>query len=448
MDSGKDSFGLKDHLLCGSAFWLISSTYITILTIVNFHLRNIYFVGLNASDRFWAVKIAVWYNFSFFFIFTVVLTLAASLLLSRVSFLKRKSYWVYLSLFLLICVVLQSSQLLRFKVLGKPGNPKFIAMIIILTGIVYLFLFLLSKVILRVLAPLGPVSVVLFVLASVAFLITGAAAGVEAVDHKYNRPNILLISIDTLRGDHCSFNGYFRKTTPNLDRLARESVVFSNARCCNPLTLPSLSSIMTGTYPQKHGLRDNLNYRLGDENLTLAEILKKEGYSTGAVVANRVAHSSRKLNQGFEYYGESFAFDYLSHLIPGLISYKILVEAFGLENLWHWRSGAGYCTDLALRWLEEHCREKFFLWVHYMEPHLPYDPPKVFARGNSAKTPCTAFTTGSPPGRRRFVPSISCMTERSFMPITKSIVSSRLWRNWGFLQTPSLSSPPIMGRGW
>jgi len=374
----KGNFGLRAHLLHGSTFWLVSSIYITILTVINFHL-NMYFRSLDAADRLLAVRIAVWYNFSFFLIIAVVVTLALSLILSNLKFLKGKFYWLYLLGFLFVCFVLQSSQLLGFKILGKPGNPKFIAMMVILLGIAYLFLFLLSKLILRIFASLGVISLVVFLGGSLITSLLGGSSGLEALDHKYDRPNILIISIDTLRGDHCSFNGYWRQTTPNLDRLAKESVVFSNAFSCSPITLPSLSSIMTGKYPQRHGVRDNLNYRLGSKNLTLAEILKKEGYSTGAVVANRVTHSSRKLDQGFDYYGESFAYDHLSYLIPGLISYKIFVERTGLENLWHWKWGAGYCTDLSLRWLKEHYRERFLLWVHYMDPHCPYDPPKKFA---------------------------------------------------------------------
>jgi arylsulfatase len=374
----KGNFGLKAHLFHGSTFWLVSSIYITILTVINFRL-NIYFRSLDAADRLFAVRMAVWYNFSFFLIIAVVWTLALSLILSNLKFLKGKFYRLYLLGFLFVCFILQSSQLLGFQILGKPTNPRFIAMMILLLGIAFLFLFLLSKLILRSFASLGLISLVAFLGGSLIISVLGSSSGLEALDQRYDRPNILIISIDTLRKDHCSFNGYWRQTTPNLDRLAKESVVFSNAFSCSPLTLPSLGSIMTGNYPQKHGVRDNFNYRLGPENLTLAEILKEEGYSTGAVVANRVIHSSRKLDQGFDYYGESFAYDHLSYLIPGLISYKVLVERAGLEHLWYWKWGAGYCTDLSLRWLREHYRKRFFLWVHYMDPHCPYDPPKKFA---------------------------------------------------------------------
>lgn len=374
----KRDFGLRDHLLTGATLWLVSSLYITILTLIHFYL-NAYFGGLNAADRLLAIWMAVWYNFSFFFPIAVIVTLLLALLFRSLRFRWGKSYRVQLWIFLLLCFLLQSNQLLKFRIFGGPRDPKFLAASIVLLVIAYLFLLLASKLILKLAASVGVIAAALFIVATSLPLFPRFDSTSEAQDFRSDRPNILILSIDTLRGDHCSFNGYHHGTTPNLDRLAEESVVFSNAFSCSPITLPSLSSIMTGKYPQNHGARDNLNYLLSERNLTLAEILTEEGYTTGAVIANRVIRSTRKLDQGFGYYGESFVYDQLSYLIPGLLARKILLERTGLERVWHWKLGAGYCTDLALRWLREHHREKFFLWVHYMDPHCPYDPPKVFA---------------------------------------------------------------------
>jgi len=378
MDKGKGSFGLKDHLFCGSTFWLVSSLYITILTLTQFYL-NVYFGGLNAGDRLLAIRMAAWYNFSFFLIIALVVTLVFSLLYKSFKPLRGRFYRLYLLVFLFVCLLIQSNQLLKFRIFGSPKDPKFLAAAIILLGIAYLFLLLSSKLILKLFASLGLIMLAVFLTVMIIPPLLGAGSSLEAVAHRSDRPNILILSIDTLRGDHCSFNGYFRKTTPNLDEVAREAAVFSNAFSCSPITLPSLGSIMTGKYPQNHGARDNLNYLLSEKNLTLAEILKEQGYSTAAVVANRVIRSTRKLDQGFDYYGESFVYDQLSYLIPGLLAYKFSVEKLRLENLWHWKLGAGYCTDLAVRWLKKHHRERFFLWIHYMDPHCPYNPPKVFA---------------------------------------------------------------------
>jgi len=329
MDKVKDSPGLKDHLFCGSTFWLVSSLYITILTLIQFYL-NPYFGGLNAADRLLAIRIAVWYNFSFLLIVAAIVTLANSFVLSAVGFLKRRFYRFYLVIFLFVCFLIQTNQLLKFRIFRTPRDPKFLAAAILLVVIAYFFLWLSTKLILRVIASLGLISLAVFLALSLIPPVLEIDSTVEALQHKADRPNILILSIDTLRGDHCSFNGYFRKTTPNLDRLAEESVIFSNAFSCSPITLPSLASIMTGKYPQNHGARDNLNYLLSEKNLTLAEILKEEGYSTAAVTANRVIRSTRKLDQGFDYYGESFVYDQLSYLIPGLLAYKIVaLEAWG-----------------------------------------------------------------------------------------------------------------------
>ena len=98
--------------------------------------------------------------------------------------------------------------------------------------------------------------------------------------------NVLLITLDTTRADHIGCYGYLRAKTPNIDQLARDGVKFVNAYAQVPLTLPSHSSIMTGTYPLYHQVHDNGYYYLGSENETLAKILKRNGYKTAAFVSS------------------------------------------------------------------------------------------------------------------------------------------------------------------
>ncbi len=88
-----------------------------------------------------------------------------------------------------------------------------------------------------------------------------------------NKPNLLLITLDTVRADYLSCNGSKKAHTPHLDRLAQGGVNFTRARTSVPLTLPAHASIMTGNYPPVHGVRDNGSYRLPEEQLTLAEVL-------------------------------------------------------------------------------------------------------------------------------------------------------------------------------
>ncbi|HEB29553.1 MAG TPA: hypothetical protein ENI15_01590, partial [Spirochaetes bacterium] len=98
------------------------------------------------------------------------------------------------------------------------------------------------------------------------------------------RPNVLLITLDTTRSDHLSCYGYVRKTTPNIDRLAEDSVLFKNAVSVIPLTGPSHLSIMTGLHPGSHQVFANA-VPVSKKFATMAEILRKDGYETGAFVS-------------------------------------------------------------------------------------------------------------------------------------------------------------------
>lgn len=171
--------------------------------------------------------------------------------------------------------------------------------------------------------------------------------------------NVLLISIDTLRADHVSSYGFPRRTTPNIDGLAREGVLFRNAYSPIPATLPAHCSMLTGTLPPVHGVRDNLHRRLPDSSLTLAELLKPKGFATAAVVSSFVLDHRFNLRQGFDSYDDRFQ---AVHKIGDVSERK------GDET-----------TRVATRWLAEHASQPFFLFVHYYDPHDGYEPPEPFA---------------------------------------------------------------------
>ena len=109
--------------------------------------------------------------------------------------------------------------------------------------------------------------------------------------------NVLLISIDTCRADYLSCYGYPSKTTPNIDELAKEGILFENVVSPVPLTLPAHSSMLTGTIPVYHGVHDNMDYRLAEFNITLAEILKEAGFATGAAISAFVLDSKFGIGQ-------------------------------------------------------------------------------------------------------------------------------------------------------
>ena len=123
---------------------------------------------------------------------------------------------------------------------------------------------------------------------------------------KIEEMNIILFTIDTLRADHLECYGYNRVKTPQINRLASEGILFEHNIVQAPLTLPSHSSILTGTYPLHHGIRDNGGFYLDESQLTLAESLKSKGYATGAFVAAFVLDSRWGLDQGFDYYYDNF----------------------------------------------------------------------------------------------------------------------------------------------
>lgn len=170
--------------------------------------------------------------------------------------------------------------------------------------------------------------------------------------------NIILITLDTTRADHLGCYGYKKARTPNLDRLAEEGIRFSNAYCPAPLTLPSHTSILTGLLPVKHGVRNNGHY-LSPGVRTVTEILKERGYKTAAFVSSFSVDSRFGLDRGFEVYDDTF---------QAQLPFKTLNAERRAEDTF---------VRFA-RWLENSWKNKFFCWVHFYDPHLPYDPPSPF----------------------------------------------------------------------
>src|SRR4051812_13117848 len=175
-------------------------------------------------------------------------------------------------------------------------------------------------------------------------------------------PNILLISIDTLRADHVGAYGYAAAQTPTLDALARRGLRFTHASTVTPLTLPAHASLMTGTFPVWHGVRDNGSFYVSEDQVTLAEALRSRGYRTGGFVGAYVLDHRWGIAQGFDRYFDDFD---LSHfeMSAGLDA----AQRPGRE-----------VVDHALAWLAEDHDRPFFAWVHLYDPHSPYVPPEPY----------------------------------------------------------------------
>jgi choline-sulfatase len=180
--------------------------------------------------------------------------------------------------------------------------------------------------------------------------------------------NLLLVTLDTTRADHLGCYGHAAAHTPNLDALARSGIQFEQAVTAAPLTLPSHTSILTGTYPVFHGVRDNDGF-VADEGLrTLAEVLKPRGITTAAFVASYPLGSQFNLDQGFDTYDDDFRADWTPEEQEARTPLS-----FGFVE-----RKSDQVNAAVSRWLEGHARERFFLWVHYFDPHQPYDPPPPY----------------------------------------------------------------------
>jgi arylsulfatase A-like enzyme/Tfp pilus assembly protein PilF len=173
--------------------------------------------------------------------------------------------------------------------------------------------------------------------------------------------NVLLITIDTLRADALGCYGHPKVETPTIDALARDGVRFERAHAQNVVTLPSHANILSGRYPLTHGVRDNSGFRFPSDVDTLATVLKRAGYHTGAFVSAFPLDSRFGLDRGFDVYDDRLG-DPESR------------TAFLMQE----RSGATTVAE-ARKWLAAQGDAKTFAWVHLYEPHFPYAPPEPFA---------------------------------------------------------------------
>ena len=171
------------------------------------------------------------------------------------------------------------------------------------------------------------------------------------------RHAIVLVTVDTLRADRLGCYGYFRDTSPNLDRLAAEGILFTGALTPMATTLPAHVSLMTSLYPTQHGVRGNFEHlgRSLDTGAgigTLAEMLRAEGWRTAAFVAATPLKRDSGIAAGFEVFDQ-----------PARESRR-----------------AGVVVERALDWLDREAERPFLLWLHLWDPHHPYAPPPEFAR--------------------------------------------------------------------
>ncbi|RPJ49962.1 MAG: hypothetical protein EHM23_35910 [Acidobacteria bacterium] len=173
--------------------------------------------------------------------------------------------------------------------------------------------------------------------------------------------NLILISVDTLRADRLSCYGYQKNRTPNFDRWASEGFLFRQAFTEYPLTLPAHATMLTGQFPVTHGVRENVGFELKSAQTTLAEVFRANGYRTAAFIGSYVLASEFGISQGFETFDEDFTTS---------------IENVGAST--DLQRSAPEVTRTFLAWLKRNQNNKFFVFVHFYDPHTPrpqgYDP--------------------------------------------------------------------------
>jgi arylsulfatase A-like enzyme/Flp pilus assembly protein TadD len=192
-----------------------------------------------------------------------------------------------------------------------------------------------------------------------AISLLGQSCGRRAERPVGTHPPIIIISVDTLRSDHLPAYGYRGVETPAIDSFARQALVYEHAYSHCPLTLPSHATILTGLLPAETGVRDNVGFRLDPKRPTLAELLKQNGYATGAAVSAYVLRGETGINRGFDFFDDHIA-EHADSALGG-------IQRSGFET-----------EALAEKWIAEQSGRPVFFFLHLYEPHAPYDAPEPY----------------------------------------------------------------------
>jgi choline-sulfatase len=177
--------------------------------------------------------------------------------------------------------------------------------------------------------------------------------------------NLIIITLDACRLDHLTFSGYYRDTSPNLNEISKDGALFLNTRSVIPQSDPALVSILTGLYPHNHGIR-TLGTKKSLSVTTLHGLLKSRGYKTACISIEQEGNDSIK--KGFDEF----------NLLRWRVKNKIKTAIKKLFDKNTISGASGTVTNIAIDWIKRNKKSSFFLYLHYMELHWPYAPPKPF----------------------------------------------------------------------
>ncbi len=199
-----------------------------------------------------------------------------------------------------------------------------------------------------------------------------ACGGAEPPQAPPGAPNVVLVSIDSLRHDHLSCYGYPRPTSPTIDRLAAEGVLFRQALSTTSWTLPAHAALFTGLYDSAHGLVDN-GLKLSEEHVTLAEVFRENGWRTAGFFGGPYLHPVFGLGQGFESYQSC-----MTSVPDSLGEDELRAESRRFKSVSHADVTGPRTIAEVERWLEEADERPFFLFVHLWDVHYDYIPPAEY----------------------------------------------------------------------
>lgn len=206
------------------------------------------------------------------------------------------------------------------------------------------------------------ITAVIAVFLAALYVVFGHAVKEIYYQWRLKKLNVILITLDTMRADYLSCYKEGNAETPNLDRLAREGVLFERCIAQAPLTLPSHASILSGTYPVHHRVRTNGGFRVPDKLELISEILQKNEFETSAFIGAYVLHSKWGINQGFDFFSDDFD----------------LKKYYSTDS--EIEKNAETVLADAGKWLRNRAYDegRFFAWIHLFDPHIPYKAPPPY----------------------------------------------------------------------
>ena len=316
--------------------------------------------------------------FKLFILFFISLTLSIGTYFTARSFVHLSDYRNAAAIFS-IAIPFLLAEMVAFIWLQKYRIGLFVSVpslivsgIYILTTLFTIWLLYRTARKIRIARLLAILTTVVILSPLVPFVATkvSPASLVEFGDTDHRVKRVILIIVDTLRPDFVSCYGCQSLSTPHIDQLGRDGILFTKAISAAPWTLPSVASVMTGLSPSVH-MTIGRGSKLQDSFRTLAEYMLDAGYFTAAIGSNPFLTSRRNISQGFIEYnffpkpsiGKSFGARLLKRIVPS--RFRAEVSTHDL-------------TKLACHWIEENYEKDFFLWIHYYDPHLPYSPPPDF----------------------------------------------------------------------